>query len=74
LSSGLIWDGQWLTQNCIRAKKVYDNHVIGQYGELWHRFRVPAGWIYSHSIQMFGSWREKRPHVMDNFVPDSSER
>jgi hypothetical protein len=53
-----------------KSQEVYKNHVHGEFGELIHRFRVPGGWIYTHSIQMFGGWREKRAHVMDTFVPD----
>ena len=61
-------------QKLHQSEKVFENHVVGHYGELWHRFRVPGGWIYSHSIQMFGGWWEKRPHVMDTFVPDPTEK
>jgi hypothetical protein len=53
-----------------KSEEVYNNHVLGEYGELIHRFRVPGGWIYTHSIQFFGGWRTKPAHVVDTFVPD----
>ncbi len=56
-----------------KTEEVYNNHVLGEYGELIHRFRVPGGWIYTHTIQLFGGWRTKR-HVMDTFVPDPPRR
>jgi hypothetical protein len=34
---------------------VFKDHVSGQYDETIFRFRVPGGWIYTHTIIRFGS-------------------
>jgi hypothetical protein len=62
----------WDEPKIHESEEIYKKHVPGEYGELIHRFRVPGGWIYTHSIQMFGGsgWGQKRAHVMDTFVPD----
>jgi hypothetical protein len=41
-----------------------------QYDETIFRFRVPGGWIYTHTIIRFGS--VDKNHVADIFVPDST--
>src|SRR5438445_7817137 len=54
-------------------EEVYKDHVSGQYDETIFRFRVPGGWIYTHTIIRFGSgcrpgsgwnwaWRILREH------------
>ena len=50
-------------------EEVFKDHVTGQYDETIFRFRVPGGWIYTHTIIRFGS--VDRNYVADTFVPDS---
>jgi hypothetical protein len=50
-------------------EEVFKDHVTGQYDESIFRFRVPGGWIYTHTIIRFGS--VDRSYVADTFVPDS---
>ena len=50
-------------------EKVFKDHVSGQYDETIFRFRVPGGWIYTHTIIRFGS--VDKNYVADTFVPDS---
>jgi hypothetical protein len=49
-------------------EEVFKDHVAGQYDETIFRFRVPGGWIYTHTIVRFGS--VERNYVADTFVPD----
>jgi hypothetical protein len=49
-------------------EEVYKDHVVGQYDETIQRFRVPGGWIYSHTVIRFGS--SDKSYVADTFVPD----
>lgn len=51
-------------------EKVFKDHVSGQYDETIFRFRVPGGWIYTHTIIRFGS--VDKNYVADIFVPDST--
>ncbi|MFL5240292.1 MAG: hypothetical protein ACJ8EL_22400 [Rhizomicrobium sp.] len=51
-------------------EEVYKDHVSGQYDETIFRFRVPGGWIYTHTIIRFGS--VDKNYVADTFVPDST--
>jgi hypothetical protein len=51
-------------------EEVFKDHVSGQYDETIFRFRVPGGWIYTHTIVRFGS--VDKNHVADTFVPDST--
>jgi hypothetical protein len=51
-------------------EKVFKDHVSGQYDETIFRFRVPGGWIYTHTIVRFGS--VDKSYVADTFVPDST--
>jgi hypothetical protein len=53
-------------------EEVFKDHVSGQYDETIFRFRVPGGWIYTHTIIRFGS--VDKNYVADTFVPDSSSR
>jgi hypothetical protein len=39
----------------IAAVEVFKDHVTGQYDETIFRFRVPGGWIYTHTVIRFGS-------------------
>ena len=48
-------------------EEVFKDHVSGQYDETIFRFRVPGGWIYTHTIIRFGS--VDRNYVADTFVP-----
>ena len=50
-------------------EEVFKDHVTGQYDETIFRFRVPCGWIYTHTIVRFGS--VDKNYVADTFVPDS---
>jgi len=50
-------------------EEVFKDHVSGQYDETIFRFRVPGGWIYTHTIIRFGS--VDKNYVADTFVPDS---
>jgi hypothetical protein len=50
-------------------EEVFKDHVSGQYDETIFRFRVPGGWIYTHTIIRFGS--VDKIYVADTFVPDS---
>ena len=50
-------------------EEVFKDHVTGQYDETIFRFRVPGGWIYTHTIVRFGS--VDKNYVADTFVPDS---
>jgi hypothetical protein len=50
-------------------EEVFKDHVSGQYDETIFRFRVPGGWIYTHTIIRFGS--VDKNFVADTFVPDS---
>ena len=50
-------------------EEVFKDHVTGQYDETIFRFRVPGGWIYTHTIIRFGS--VDKNYVADTFVPDS---
>jgi hypothetical protein len=65
---------QWPTfmpeQKIHTHEEVFKDHVAGQYDETIHRFRVPGGWIYTHTIVRFGS--VDKNYVADTFVPDSS--
>jgi hypothetical protein len=36
-------------------EEVFKDHVTGQYDETIFRFRVPGGWIYTHTVIRFGS-------------------
>src|ERR1700738_1603531 len=49
-------------------EEVFKDHVSGQYDETIFRFRVPGGWIYTHTIIRFGS--VDKNYVADTFVPD----
>jgi hypothetical protein len=49
-------------------EEVYKDHVSGQYDETIFRFRVPGGWIYTHTIIRFGS--VDKNYVADTFIPD----
>ena len=49
-------------------EEVFKDHVTGQYDETIFRFRVPGGWIYTHTIIRFGS--VDKNFVADTFVPD----
>jgi hypothetical protein len=51
-------------------EEVFKDHVSGQYDETIFRFRVPGGWIYTHTILRFGS--VDKNYVADTFVPDST--
>ena len=51
-------------------EEVFKDHVSGQYDETIFRFRVPGGWIYTHTIIRFGS--VDKNYVADTFVPDST--
>ena len=51
-------------------EEVFKDHVSGQYDETIFRFRVPGGWIYTHTIIRFGS--VDKNYVTDTFVPDST--
>jgi hypothetical protein len=51
-------------------EEVFKDHVSGQYDETIFRFRVPGGWIYTHTIIRFGS--VEKHYVADTFVPDST--
>jgi hypothetical protein len=51
-------------------EEVFKVHVTGQYDETIFRFRVPGGWIYTHTIIRFGS--VDKNYVTDTFVPDSN--
>jgi hypothetical protein len=50
-------------------EEVFKDHVSGQYDETIFRFRVPGGWICTHTIIRFGS--VDKNYVADTFVPDS---
>ncbi len=50
-------------------EEVFKDHVSGQHDETIFRFRVPGGWIYTHTIIRFGS--VDKNYVADTFVPDS---
>ena len=50
-------------------EEVFKDHVAGQYDETIFRFRVPGGWIYTHTIIRFGS--VDKNYVADTFVPGS---
>ena len=52
-------------------EEVFKNHVTGQYDETIFRFRVPDGWIYTHTVIRFGS--VDKNFVADTFVPDSED-
>ena len=52
-------------------EEVFKDHVSGQYDETIFRFRVPGGWIYTHTIIRFGS--VDKNFVADTFVPDSKD-
>jgi hypothetical protein len=52
-------------------EEVFKDHVTGQYDETIFRFRVPGGWIYTHTIIRFGS--VDKNFVADTFVPDSKD-
>ena len=52
-------------------EEVFKDHVSGQYDETIFRFRVPGGWIYTHTIIRFGS--VDKSYVADTFVPDSKD-
>lgn len=52
------------------SEEVYKDHVIGEFAEMFHRLRVPGGWIYTHTYQRFGGWGRKSPILVDTFVPD----
>jgi hypothetical protein len=45
-------------------EEVFKDHVTGQHDETIFRFRVPGGWIYTHTVIRFGS-------VDKNFVADT---
>ena len=49
-------------------EEVFKDHVAGQYDETIFRFRVPGGWIYTHTIIRFGSGDKN--FVADPLVPD----
>src|SRR3979490_2339162 len=51
-------------------EEVFKDHVTGQYDETIFRFRVPGGWIYTHTIIRFGS--VDKNFVADTFVPGSA--
>ena len=57
-----------------KTEEISQKHVMGNFGELWYRFRVPGGWIYSHSLQDFRGWGRTRVHMTDTFVPDPPEK
>jgi hypothetical protein len=52
-------------------EEVFKDHVTGQYDETIFRFRVPGGWIYTHTVIRFGS--VDKNFVADTFVPDSKD-
>jgi hypothetical protein len=52
-------------------EEVFKDHVTGQYDEPIFRFRVPGGWIYTHTVIRFGS--VDKNFVADTFVPDSKD-
>jgi hypothetical protein len=52
-------------------EEVFKDHVTGQYDETIFRFRVPGGWIYTHTVIRFGSGDKN--FVADTFVPDSKD-
>jgi hypothetical protein len=52
-------------------EEVFKDHVTGQYDETVFRFRVPGGWIYTHTVIRFGS--VDKNVVADTFVPDSMD-
>ena len=51
-------------------EEVFKDHVSGQYDETIFRFKVPGGWIYTHTIIRFGT--VDKNYVADTFVPDST--
>ena len=55
----------------LHTHEVFKDHVSGQYDETIFRFRVPGGWIYTHTIIRFGS--VDKNYVADTFVPDSKD-
>jgi hypothetical protein len=59
-----------LKQKLHTHEEVFKDHVSGQYDESIFRFRVPGGWIYTHTIIRFGS--VEKNYVVDTFVPDST--
>jgi hypothetical protein len=64
--------GKYIEDTCSPRsthEEVFKDHVTGQYDETIFRFRVPGGWIYTHTIIRFGS--VDRNYVADTFVPDS---
>jgi hypothetical protein len=52
-------------------EEVFKDHVTGQYDETIFRFRVPGGWIYTHTVIRFGS--VDKNFVADTFVSDSKD-
>jgi len=52
-------------------EEVFKDHVTGQHDETIFRFRVPGGWIYTHTVIRFGS--VDKNFVADTFVPDSKD-
>jgi hypothetical protein len=52
-------------------EEVFKDHVTGQYDETIFRFRVPGGWIYTHTVIRFGS--VDKNFIADTFVPDSKD-
>lgn len=71
---GCYWQRHWKMfmpkQKLHTHEKVFKDHVSGQYDETIFRFRVPGGWIYTHTIIRFGS--VDKNYVADIFVPDST--
>jgi hypothetical protein len=52
-------------------EEVFKDHVTGQYDETIFRFRVPGGWIYTHTVIRFGS--VDKNFVADTFIPDPKD-
>jgi hypothetical protein len=71
LSAAALERCSCLSKSFTATKKVFKDHVTGQYDETIFRFRVPGGWIYTHIVTRFGS--VDKNFVADTFVPDSKD-
>ena len=72
---GDYWERHSERCSCLKQKlhtheEVFKDHVSGQYDETIFRFRVPGGWIYTHTMIRFGS--VDKNYVADTFVLDST--
>jgi hypothetical protein len=49
---------------------VYERTHRGHNAVLVHRFSVPGGWVYVHTLMIFHWFRPDDVHISTVFVPD----